>query len=521
MKEVKERFILELPLKTQKYQEDVLDKRLEICRRIYNQLVAKTKKQHQEMVKTSRYRTIKEELERIQAEKSAEDKISKRRSKREKELYQMLNDLYKEYGFTDFSMRSAAGKQREPFKKNIDSSSAQKIGVRLWTSWEKYLYGNGENVYFCKYGNYNSVEGATNTSGIRFKMDALSKKDTWRDRMPYALFWNGLEIPVIVKTQYEKDALQNEIAFPRIVRKTIRGKKKYYLQLVLKGTPPVKYNPETGELKHPIGEGTVGIDMGTQILAAASEENLKFVVLADRVKTCDIAKQKKELQQKMDRSRRAMNPQNYNADGTIKKQGAKKVYWVKSKHYLKMQEQVKELERKQAAIRKYQHTLLVNELLCMGNTFYVVKKDYKGMQQKKELEQKEDGSYKNRKNHGSAIQEKAPAMFLSLLEQKVRQSKGTFIKVVPTTSFNPTQYSHIDGKCTKKAESNRYDALSGCQKNLYVAFLLMNMGENGLVDDMKCVASFEQFKFMHDNLMEQLHEEKQSGTYFPISMGIL
>lgn len=44
----KERFVLKLPLKTQRFQEDIIDKRLEISRRLYNQLVAKTKNDYNE-----------------------------------------------------------------------------------------------------------------------------------------------------------------------------------------------------------------------------------------------------------------------------------------------------------------------------------------------------------------------------------------------------------------------------------------------------------------------------------------
>ena len=44
------------------------------------------------------------------------------------------------------------------------------------------------------------------------------------------------------------------------------------------------------------------------------------------------AKEVRRLQRAMDRSLRAVNPDNYNENGTTKK-GARK--WVRSKHYLK------------------------------------------------------------------------------------------------------------------------------------------------------------------------------------------
>ena len=72
----------------------------------------------------------------------------------------------------------------------------------------------------------------------------------------------------------------------------------------------------------------------------------------------------------MDRSRRTTNPDNYKKDGTIKKQGNKKVIWNKSNHYIKYQNELKELYRKQADIRKYQHECLANYIISLGNKVY-------------------------------------------------------------------------------------------------------------------------------------------------------
>ena len=51
-------FIVEFPFKTEKYQEDILNKRFEIGRKIYNSLVNVTLKRYKEMIKTKKYRTL-------------------------------------------------------------------------------------------------------------------------------------------------------------------------------------------------------------------------------------------------------------------------------------------------------------------------------------------------------------------------------------------------------------------------------------------------------------------------------
>lgn len=51
-------FVAQFPLKTEKYQEDILDKRFEIGRQIYNSLVNITQKRYKEMIKTKKYRCL-------------------------------------------------------------------------------------------------------------------------------------------------------------------------------------------------------------------------------------------------------------------------------------------------------------------------------------------------------------------------------------------------------------------------------------------------------------------------------
>jgi phosphoribosylformylglycinamidine (FGAM) synthase PurS component len=119
----------------------------------------------------------------------------------------------------------------------------------------------------------------------------------------------------------------------------------------------------------------------------------------------------------MDRSRRINNPYNYNENGTIKKQGNKKVKWVKSKKYISLQNQLKELSRKQADVRKYQHECLANEIISLGNKIYVEKMNYKGLQQraKETTINEKTGRINKKKRFGKSLANKAPAMLLEII----------------------------------------------------------------------------------------------------------
>lgn len=57
-------FIVEYPLIVEKWQADILDKRFEIARKLYNELLSKTLKKYNEMVKTKEYRGLLSSIER-------------------------------------------------------------------------------------------------------------------------------------------------------------------------------------------------------------------------------------------------------------------------------------------------------------------------------------------------------------------------------------------------------------------------------------------------------------------------
>lgn len=96
---------------------------------------------------------------------------------------------------------------------------------------------------------------------------------------------------------------------------------KYYVQIGWKGNPPVKVDSETGELKHIVDDGDVGIDIGTSIIAISSKTEVKILELSNKVQ--NIEYEKRKLFRKMDRSRRTTNLDYYNEDGTIERQGNK------------------------------------------------------------------------------------------------------------------------------------------------------------------------------------------------------
>ena len=480
-------FIVQFPLLTQLYQEDILNKRFEIGRKIYNSLVSVTQKRYKEMIKTKKYRALVSQL--------TKDK------KKDKIIWKEIDLMRKEYNLNEYSFHNDAKEMQKQYKDNIDSFTAQKIATRLWKSYDKLFFGNGKDIHYKKYETLNSLEGKSNSTGIRFRNDML--------------LWNGLKIPVKINydNPYEYQAMQNEIAYCRIVRKYVRNKYKFYLQIVFKGVAPTKIDKETGEIKHQLGSGDVGLDIGTQTIAISSNADVKILELADKVQ--NIENQKRLIQRKLDRSKRAMNPDNFNEDGTIKKQGNKKVKWNKSNHYIKLQNEMKELYRKQADIRKYQHECLANYILSLGENIYVETMNYSGLQKRSTKTEKNDkGKFKRKKRFGKSLANKAPAMLLTIIDRKLRYHDRVLNKI-DTYSVKASQYNHIDGQYNKKKLSERWNYFGDTkvQRDMYSAFLIMNVDKDLKgINQQKCNERYNNFLKLHNIEVERLTGQKNLSS---------
>ena len=474
------RYCVTFPLITEKYQENILNKRFEISRQLYNAVLSKAYKRYKSMIETKKYRQLKKQ-------------INNANEKEKKLLYKQLNEMYRQYRLNEYSLHKDIQEMQHHFSENIDSFTAQKIATRVWSAFEDLLFGDGKIVHFKKHGELDSLEGKSNKTGIRFK-DGF-------------LIWNGLKIPVKIdyNNPYEYQALKDEICYCRIKRRFIKGKYKYYLQIVFKGVPPMKINKD-GEVKRHIGNGTVGLDIGTQTIAIVSNVDVKLLELADRVN--NIEKEKRRILRYMDRSRRANNPDNFNEDGTMKKG---KLKWVKSNRYIKAQNKLRELYRKQADVREYQHQLLSNYILSLGNKIKVEEMNFKGLQKRsKKTEKNDKGKFKRKKRFGKSLANKAPAKLLTILDNKLKYFGEKLIKV-NTKELKASQYNHLNCRYNKKKLSQRWNDLNGIkiQRDLYSAFLIQHVNDNLCnINQEECKRDFERFKILHDKEIERLNNSE-------------
>lgn len=476
-------YVLTLQLKTEKFQEDILNNRFEKCRKIYNSCLGEALKRYNHMIESKEY------------QKNCKNKDKNRNS--------IFNDVNKKYNLTEYDIIKFVTPLYNYFK--IDGSTGQKLASRAFKTIQKLMFHTANKVNFIKEKELCSVEGATNRQGITYRNGIIK--------------WNGLKIPIIIKQNdiYAQAAIQDNIKYCRIVRKLIRGKYKYYVQLILEGIPPIKTNKQTGEIKNPLGNDNVGIDIGTRTIAYSSNKEVKLLELCPEVE--NIEHKKLILQRKLDRQRRANSPNNYNEDGTIKR--GIKLVWNKSNKYIKTQNELREIQRKQACIRKQSHEKLANHILTLGDRVLVETMQFQGLQKRaKKTTINKNGKINKKKRFGKSLANKAPAMLIEIINRKLKYN-GLEILKINTQKVKASQYNHFRDDYNKKELSDRWNESIEIQRDIYSAFLIMNVNDDlETINKQLCNDTYDNFKILHDEEVNRLKQLKANGYKLISSMGI-
>ncbi len=217
-------------------------------------------------------------------------------------------------------------------------------------------------------------------------------------------------------------------------------------------------------------------------------------------------KKKIRLQRKLDRQRRANNPNKYNADGTINIENKEK--WKKSKSYLKTQLKLANIQRKIADKRKQSHNILANSILEIGTIVKVENMSFKGLQKrskKTEISEK-TGKFKKKKRFGKSLSNRAPALLIEIINRKLEYIGKNIIKI-DTFKVKASQLNHSTNEYEKKSLSKRWVEILGnkIQRDLYSAFLIKNVKENlEEVNIEKAKKEFKNFLKLHNEEIERI-----------------
>ena len=481
--------VLTLPLITEPWQDDILEKRFIIMEHLQNSLIA------------LELRKLKN-LERTKAWRSLQQAIGEAPKEQRSTLYRQRTKMLRDAGFTEFEFKSDITPMQKHFIQHIANHMVFQTASDVWRAFDKFLYHGGKAVHFRRRGTLRSIASNEATSGMRYK-DGVLYWDGGRCREKIRLALK-VEKP---RTDYEREMLKLPVKHFRIVRKWMKTRYKYYLQFNLAGYSVLK--------DRPIGTGRVGIDIGTQSIAISSEQKVCLLELADKVNP-NYAKLL-QLQRAMDRSRRA----NYNEDGTVRR--GVKLRWHYSNRYRILAGKARELQRKNADIRKYQHTCLANVILALGSEIYVEPMDYRALQKRaKKTEKNKEGRFKRKKRFGKSLANKAPASLLLILQNKIKRLGLADLHKVDKWKYRASQYDHLSQKYRRKKLSQRTQKLQNgdiVQRDLYSAFLLMNADETLTYPEQElCSQSYAHFKRLHDIEIQRLqNDEKPHLSSFGIS----
>jgi hypothetical protein len=316
--------------------------------------------------------------------------------------------------------------------------------------------------------------------------------------------WLGITMPVIIKRndQYAHQCFLDKLKFCKLVKKVTRGKNRYFVQMTFEGVPPQKNNRKVS-----IDENSrVGLDIGTSTLAIVSEKEVKILELAEDINIDE--RIKRTLQRKLDRQRRANNPNKYNEDGTIKVENREK--WVQSKSYIKTKLALAEIQRKIADKRNQSHNKLANHILSLGLDVRVETMNFKGLQKrtKETTVNEKTGKINRKKRFGKSLSNKAPSMLITLIDNKL-QYYGLSIKKIDTYKVKASQFEHFTETYVKKPLSKRWNEFEqgNIQRDLYSAFLIMNTKDNlKEVDIDRANRAFESFFKLHNKEIERIRK---------------
>jgi transposase len=206
------------------------------------------------------------------------------------------------------------------------------------------------------------------------------------------------------------------------------------------------------------GTDIIGLDIGPSTLAVVPQEgNADLVTFCEEL--APDTRKKRRLQRKLERQRRANNPDNYDEKGRVKKHGNTHLRWTESKRYRATRRQHASTERRLAAHRKSLHGKLAHAIVAVGNTIDIEKTSFKGWQ----------------KQYGRSIGLRAPGLFVAHLARIVAKTGGTLVEV-SAFKTNLSQYCHHCGRYVKKPRAQRWHTcecgLGPVQRDLYSAFLL-------------------------------------------------
>ena len=459
-------FVLELPLSVDGAAERALRVRFEAARHLYNACLGEALRRLRAMQSSDVYR----QARALPAGPAR------------REAYRLAA---RAHGFTEYALHAWAARCKNAcwIGEHLDANVVQTLASRAFDAVLRYALGRrGRPRFKGRLHALGAVEGKTNAAGIR-----------WRDGQ---VLWRGLVLRARLDPR-DRDgvqafALQRPVKRVRLVRRRLRGRLRWYVQLVLEGRP--RWKP-----RHRVADGVVGLDVGPSTVAAVGADAALLERFCDEV--VFLQREIRRILRAMDRSRRATNPGNYLPDGTVRP-GRKR--WVFSRRYVRLLGRLQELHRRMAAARRTAHGRLAHRILAMGRVVRTERLDYRPFQRR----------------FGRSVRDRAPGAFLALLRRKAASAGGA-VEEFATRETRLSRTCHC-GRIEPKPLAQRWHrcpcGTGPVQRDLYSAYLARFV-ENGRLDTSRAAAAWAGAESLLRDAVSRL-EQSASGRALPASFGL-
>lgn len=473
----------------------VLQKLDRIAAAIYNDVLNEGLKRVHRLEMDSTYQETRTLYKRLLAKEKRNGKLSKADQKLKTQFSDYLRNARQAYGFTEYALHAYVAKPKHYFHDALGINECQKLATRAYDTLWKLHTGKAEKVHFKRKNDLISIENKRNDYGIRF------------DRKKMAVIYKKYEFPVIVKKndEYAQLALLDRVKYVRLQPRMIRGRLRWYVQIVFEGIPPQK--------NRRCGDSTAqGIDIGVSTIAISNKNN---VVMKELAPECQAdAGKLRIIERKIDRSKHSTNPQNYNRNGTIRKGHLK---WNFSRSYRKLKAKRADIYRRMAAKRKASHEQLANEIVASGTDIRVEKMQFNGLQHRaKKTTKNRNGRCNSKKRFGKTIGERAPAMLLSIIDRKLKYY-GMELKKVDTIKVRASQYNPLDESFHRKDLKDRMIELAPgiiVQRDMLSAYILEHTNSDlESINRTACREDFNRFLDLQNKEIKRLEENGQLSWY--------
>ena len=448
-------YVVSVKLKLTESVKNRLEKTFRVTSSAYNEALSFGLLRFEALKQNSRYQELLE--------------LRKNNNHQVKEYDKELLKIRKMYNLTEFGLSAYLGQQRKkpnsPYQQ-LNSGELQVIAGQAYKTLEKVLFYQikSSSIRFrSKYDLNVSYRNRVNATGTRI---IPSNRKGYAYRLYIHKSTNFVDIPIKAFNNHQQMSLlkSEKIKYVQIIRKTIRGKYVYILQIVCQGFPITKIKR---------GNGTMGIDPGISTVAYVSKRSLALVDLVPK----DVNRKEKlmrYLDRAIERGRRVNNPKCYNSNGTIKK-GAK--FKHPSNRQVRLQVRRIKSYRSLSEERKKIQGQLVNHLVSQASLIKIEDLNVKGLQRRSKeirINPKTNRPF-SKKRFGKSVFRAAPSSFRQLLQIKARQL-GVDIEIINPKNLKPSQYNHLTQTFEKKTLSTRLydlsDKWTSVQRDLYSAFLI-------------------------------------------------